>query len=340
MPQLPTPATTGDVWGNQLNTFLTTALDNTATDGGKVKPTAIKSATTDSGKVLAVDNTGTSNWINAQDVIVNTTIQQLLTPAGAVPPFYMTTAPSGWLICDGSNINTADYPILSAILQQKNLYFFAVNQSNSVLTTVTNHNFNTGDTVKMDVQAGSTASPALPAGFNNTTTYYVKKLSNNTLSLHFSAADATAGTNQFSVTNTGSGTFYIFSATGFSATVALPDLRGEFIRGLDLGRAGIPDTNRALGSFQNFNVQSHAHGVNDPGHAHGISTTGFGQSVATNDRSYGNYGAGSGNGLGPLGPRGNQLFSIDGAGTGVSIQAAGGPETRPRNIGLLYCIKY
>jgi len=38
MPQLPTPAASGDIWGNTLNTFLTTAHDNTATDGGKLKP--------------------------------------------------------------------------------------------------------------------------------------------------------------------------------------------------------------------------------------------------------------------------------------------------------------
>ncbi len=87
-------------------------------------------------------------------------------------------------------------------------------------------------------------------------------------------------------------------------TFNLPDLRGEFIRGWDDGR-GI-DNGRALGSSQSDEFKSHTHG---------------GVAVKALDSDRG--GAPS-------------LFSIDGLG---QTEAAGGAETRPRNIALLACIK-
>jgi len=66
MPQLPTPAATGDVWGTQLNTFLTTALDNTAANGGMVKPEGILGGTT--GQVLTSNASGVPTWGSAVGV--------------------------------------------------------------------------------------------------------------------------------------------------------------------------------------------------------------------------------------------------------------------------------
>ncbi|MEI6729050.1 MAG: hypothetical protein WCK98_05400 [bacterium] len=63
MPQLPTPAASGDVWGNTLNGFLTVAHDNTDTsDGGKVKPSGILPGT--AGQVLTTTPAGTVGWQN------------------------------------------------------------------------------------------------------------------------------------------------------------------------------------------------------------------------------------------------------------------------------------
>lgn len=89
------------------------------------------------------------------------------------------------------------------------------------------------------------------------------------------------------------------SANGANGT---PDLRGEFIRGLDSGR-GV-DTGRALGSAQTQDIQSHTHSY--------VSWT--------QDRGYAGTGLGFPNGAGITG-------------------ATGGPETRPRNVALLACIK-
>ena len=63
MPQLPTPTTSGDVWGNTLNNFLTTAHDNTTTSGGKIKPEGILPGST--GQVLTTTSTGAVGWQNS-----------------------------------------------------------------------------------------------------------------------------------------------------------------------------------------------------------------------------------------------------------------------------------
>ena len=119
-----------------------------------------------------------------------------------------------------------------------------------------------------------------------------------------------------------------FGAGDGSTTFALPDLRGEFLRGLDDGR-GV-DTGRAIGSAQAQAFLSHAHGVSDPGHQHSWQVQ-----TGPGGVNYGNnYAAGLQSIAGPV------LFTTSGVGTGISIAANGGTETRPRNIALLAIIKF
>lgn len=96
-----------------------------------------------------------------------------------------------------------------------------------------------------------------------------------------------------------------FGAGDGSTTFNVPDLRGEFFRGLDDGR-GV-DAGRGLGSAQAGDIQSHNH-----------------------------YTAGQVGGGGSGVPGG-------GNGTGYQVyytSNTGGAETRPRNVALLACIKY
>ena len=92
-----------------------------------------------------------------------------------------------------------------------------------------------------------------------------------------------------------------------STTFTLPDLRGEFVRGFDAGRGA--DSGRTFGSSQTDEFKSHSHTF--PAYQ---STT----NIAHN-------GAGTGS---------THLRSTQ------SVSSTGGTETRPRNIALLYCIKY
>lgn len=92
-----------------------------------------------------------------------------------------------------------------------------------------------------------------------------------------------------------------FGAGDGLTTFALPDLRGEFIRGWHGGRN--VDGGRAFGSAQGDEFKSHEHTMPM--------------------RS-----------IGAAGTVSNGFSS----GSGVSSGAAGGGETRPRNIALLPCI--
>lgn len=102
-----------------------------------------------------------------------------------------------------------------------------------------------------------------------------------------------------------------FGAGDGSTTFNLPDLRGEFVRGLDDGR-GV-DTGRVMGSFQNADTRI-------PPHTHTFTM---------------NIGAGSSTGVRP-----EQTPYGPGATMTTTSSGGSGTETRPRNIALLACIKY
>jgi len=92
-----------------------------------------------------------------------------------------------------------------------------------------------------------------------------------------------------------------------STTFNLPDLRGEFIRGWDAGR-GI-DSGRTFGTAQSDAFEAHNHDVSWTAAEGG---SGAGSRVQTYNVGYNNN----------------------------PTETVGGNETRPRNIAMLYCIKY
>lgn len=123
----------------------------------------------------------------------------------------------------------------------------------------------------------------------------------NYLECNGAAVSRTAYANLFNVIGT------TFGAGDGSTTFNLPDLRGEFIRGWDNGR-GV-DASRALGSAQAEDVGPHTHAV--VGLYKGFGTDG--------NSNYVSGGVSSG---------------------GYSTDSGSGSETRPRNIALLFAIKY
>jgi microcystin-dependent protein len=105
-----------------------------------------------------------------------------------------------------------------------------------------------------------------------------------------------------------------FGAGNGSSTFGLPDMRGEFLRGWDDGR-GV-DSGRAFGSAQADELKSHRHTLR--GNTGGEVKVLFLESDA-----------------------------ISGIGSGGSFEdtpntmgSTGGAETRPRNIAMLFCIKF
>lgn len=94
-----------------------------------------------------------------------------------------------------------------------------------------------------------------------------------------------------------------------STTFNIPDLRGEFIRGWSNGRSGV-DTGRALGSFQDHQLENHQHFTNVT-----------------------NAPPGSGDDHLEVGNDGNVTGPVNPATANV------GSETRPRNVALMWVIK-
>jgi microcystin-dependent protein len=99
-----------------------------------------------------------------------------------------------------------------------------------------------------------------------------------------------------------------------STTFNLPDLRGEFVRGLDEGRGA--DTGRTLGSAQADMLEAHSHNVG----AFTTSASNTGQGVFS-FYSVTSHGGGS-------------SFN------GYTTSSNGGTETRPRNVAFPYFIKF
>ncbi|KEY54872.1 hypothetical protein EN41_13865 [Agrobacterium tumefaciens] len=134
---------------------------------------------------------------------------------------------------------------------------------------------------------------------------------------------------------------FVFHDNG-DGTFRVPDLRGEFFRSADDGR-GV-DSARTVGSWQAHMTASHSHGVNDPSHNHTV-----------NDPSHAHGGVQNGQSSTGRSTQVDQPPAVYSFGstwgaktgiwlsssvTGITIQAAGGIETRPRNTAFLACIKF
>ena len=101
----------------------------------------------------------------------------------------------------------------------------------------------------------------------------------------------------------------VFGVGDGSTTFNLPDMRGEFARGWDNSR-GV-DPARAFGSAQADELEAHTHSVTPP--------------AATDD---------TGSGLTTTGTGGVETI------TPYNTASTGGTETRPRNIALMFIIKF
>jgi microcystin-dependent protein len=101
----------------------------------------------------------------------------------------------------------------------------------------------------------------------------------------------------------------VFGSGDGSTTFNLPEMRGEFARGWDNGR-GI-DPARAFGSAQADELEAHVHSVTPP--------------AANDDTS---------SGLTTTGTGGAETI------TPYNTASTGGSETRPRNIALMFIIKF
>lgn len=140
-----------------------------------------------------------------------------------------------------------------------------------------------------------------------------------------------------------------YGAGNGSTTFNLPDLRGVFPRGVDLGR-GL-DPSRAMGSYQADLFGSHNH--SDAGHTHadaGHTHTDAGHAHSLTATSWGGfyqwYPGSSGTGSQDKAIGSSVAYAnIQGSYANIqynyaNIQSNGGVETRPKNVALYPIIKF
>jgi microcystin-dependent protein len=119
--------------------------------------------------------------------------------------------------------------------------------------------------------------------------------------------------------------------TTYGAAGTLPDLRGVFVRGLDQGK-GL-DSGRGLGSYQADRYPNHYHGVGELG-----STGNDGWFIRRAWSGVGTWLTKAIDGAGSI----SATYTVNRASgdTGTTNQINDGTETRPKNVALVYCIKY
>lgn len=181
-----------------------------------------------------------------------------------------------------------------------------VQVSSGIITATSGITTYYGDASNLTVNGSSLSSfllSAVPAG--TVISYASSTAPTGYLKCNGSAISRSTYSSLFS----GIGT--VFGAGDGSTTFNVPDLRGEFVRGWDDGRS--IDTGRAFGSSQSDAFKSHNHAT---------SLDGYNVEVQ----------GGGGYTMGP-GSRPQQAFAW-------SMTNSGGTETRPRNLSLMYCIKY
>ncbi len=151
------------------------------------------------------------------------------------------------------------------------------------------------------LSAAGTFTAAVPVG--SITMYAANTAPTGWLECSGAAVSRTAYASLFAAIGT------VFGVGDGSTTFNVPDMRGEFARGWDNSR-GI-DPARAFGSAQADELEAHTHSVTPP--------------ASTDD---------TGSGLTTTGTGGAETI------TPYNTASTGGSETRPRNIALMFIIKF
>ena len=210
-------------------------------------------------------------------------------PAGAVQMYAMNTAPTGWLLCDGTAVSRTTYAnLFAAIVPSKGTVTITI--ATPGVVTLSSHGFQTGDMIYL------TTTGALPTGLSQNTIYYVINVTTSTFRLATSAANASAGT-AINTSGSQSGTHTLrycpYGLGNGSSTFNVPDMRGRMPIG---GGTGSGLTARVVGTnygaetvtLDSTSLPTHSHANTVSGgntatmnsnttHTHNITTVGGSQ---------------------------------------------------------------
>lgn len=267
----------GTAWVGALSSAVTVPAIVGGTGLSSMTVGSILHAT--STTVLGGLTAGTSGYVLATNGASSVPSWQNHMPIGSIYMHVSSSAPTGWLNCDGTAINRTTYAnLFSAIVPSKGTVTLTI--ASPCVVTLASHGFITGDSIYL------TTTGALPTGLTANTLYYVISVDFNTFRLATSYANAIASTAiNTSGTQSGVHTLYhcAYGLGDGSSTFNVPDFRGRIPVGKGSG-AGL--TARPLGysfgaetvALATTELPSHNHTLSDSGHTH----TGTSGNISTN----------------------------------------------------------
>lgn len=228
----------------------------------KIAGTAASRMKLGAGLILGAATGGDqgAGTINATDLLVNGVSVSGAT--GQVAPYVGRTAPSGWLLCNGTTVSRATYAALYAIMCPS-LGTVTVTIATPGVFTLTAHGLNVGEKVRF------TTSGALPTGLTANTDYFVSVVgSSSTFQVSASLNGASVNTSG-SQSGTHTGQFFAYGAGDGSTTFTLPDFRGRAPFGSDtMGTTAASRVTRAVSVIDGAAMGGAGGDQNIPAHGH------------------------------------------------------------------------
>lgn len=243
---LPTGVTAGVTYFILSSGLTANAFQFSATRGGTAITTTgsqtgthtlVKTvATTLSSNDPKVNNTVSTTQISSTNPVVDA-----LSMTGLITPYAGFSAPTGWLLCDGTAVSRTTYASLFGLVNPS-LGIVTMTIAVPGVVSLTAHGLQTGDSIYL------TTTGALPTGLSVNTRYWVVKNDANSFWLATSLANALVPT-KITTSGSQSGTHTLnrcpYGVGDGSTTFNLPDLRGNVPVGLktsDSGFAGVAQT--------------------------------------------------------------------------------------------------
>ena len=238
---------------------------------------------------------------------------------GAIYGSARSTAPTGFLLCNGDPINRTTFSRLFNVIVP-NMGVVTITIANPGVVTETAHGFQTGESIFL------TTTGFLPTGLSANILYFVINVTTDTFRLALNYANAIDGT-AINTSGTQSGIHSIFACPygigDGTSTFNLPDLRSSTLRGRGLSTKFSTNTTTRMGFSENDAFGTHNHGGGSHSHTYGDNEmTAYASPLQT------------GGSWGPV----NTVKNTSNSGTIISTQ--GENETRMKNLGVNFFIKF